>query len=146
MLHTNKGDYKFPGGGAEKGETHAACLTREVAEETGYLNAAAGEKAGVVIERKLDEFKTDTVFQMTSHYYFCEVPGERSQQKLVGYEAEQEFTPVWISIEEAIRQNEAAAKEPGHNGWIQRETFVMKELLNFAREEKGDRAVNPEGQ
>ncbi|WP_088034886.1 NUDIX domain-containing protein [Evansella clarkii] len=136
MLHTNKGDYKFPGGGAEKGETHAACLTREVAEETGYFNAVAGEKTGVVIERKLDEYEADTFFQMTSHYYFCKVPGEKSQQKLDGYEAEQEFTPVWIYIEEAIRQNEAAAKEPEHNGWIQRETFVLKELLKFYGEEE----------
>ncbi len=32
MLHSNKGDFKFPGGGVESGETHKQGLIREVLE------------------------------------------------------------------------------------------------------------------
>jgi 8-oxo-dGTP pyrophosphatase MutT (NUDIX family) len=35
LVHSNKGDYKFPGGGVEGQESHSECLIREVAEETG---------------------------------------------------------------------------------------------------------------
>ncbi|MBI6015060.1 NUDIX domain-containing protein, partial [Clostridium perfringens] len=34
---SNRGDYKFPGGGVEKGETPEETLRREVQEETGYI-------------------------------------------------------------------------------------------------------------
>lgn len=36
MVQSNKGDYKFPGGGIEKGESPEEALVREVLEETGY--------------------------------------------------------------------------------------------------------------
>ena len=35
MVKSNTGDYKFPGGGVEKGETPEETLRREVQEETG---------------------------------------------------------------------------------------------------------------
>ena len=37
MVHTNKGDYKFPGGGIKKAESHEEALRREVIEETGLM-------------------------------------------------------------------------------------------------------------
>jgi len=37
MVRSQKyGEYKFPGGGIERNETHAEALIREVMEETGY--------------------------------------------------------------------------------------------------------------
>ncbi len=36
MVYTNKGDYKFPGGGVNKEETFEEALVRDVCEETGY--------------------------------------------------------------------------------------------------------------
>ena len=56
LIHTNKEDYKFPGGGVEGQESHSECLIREVAEETGYVNCIIKDKLGTVIERKLDEY------------------------------------------------------------------------------------------
>ncbi|MEK5038658.1 GNAT family N-acetyltransferase [Sporosarcina sp. FSL K6-3457] len=66
LLHTNKGDYKFPGGGVEGQESHSECLIREVAEETGYINFIIKDKLGSVIERKFDEYDSTALFQMTS--------------------------------------------------------------------------------
>lgn len=100
------GDYKFPGGGVEKNESHAEGLMREVAEETGYFNCVIKNKMGVVVERYIDEYDENAIFQMTSHYYFCEVNGEKITQKLEDYELEQEFTPQWVELGDATNQNE----------------------------------------
>ena len=35
MIHGKNGDYKFPGGGMEEGESFEKTLIREVSEETG---------------------------------------------------------------------------------------------------------------
>ena len=128
LVHNNRGDYKFPGGGVEAGETHVQAIQREVAEETGYLHCKIREKFCVVIERNLDLYEEDTVFEMTSHYFFCEISGERVQQQLDDYEAEQEFTPVWVDIDEAIEQNEVELAKSSENRWIYRENAVLKEI------------------
>ena len=107
MIHTNKENYKFPGGGVEGQESHLECFIREVAEETGYVNCIIKNKLGSVIERKLDEYDNTSVFQMTSHYYLCElINNERIAQQLEDYEFAQEFRPEWIPLIEAIERNE----------------------------------------
>lgn len=131
MVHSNKGDFKFPGGGVESGETHVEALIREVLEETGYVDTIVGEKFGVFFERREDIFNQDILFEMNSHYYLCECIGETVAQQLEGYEIEQGFTAKWITVEEAISQNECAQKLSGYNGWIERETYVLQEILKF---------------
>ena len=133
MLHSNKGDFKFPGGGVESGETHKQALIREVLEETGYLDTTVGEKIGVFVERREDVFNQDILFEMNSHYYLCECRGETVAQQLEGYEIEQGFTAKWILIEDTISQNERAQKLSGHNGWIERETYVLRNLMKFSK-------------
>ncbi|MFD0770219.1 NUDIX hydrolase [Bacillus sp. CGMCC 1.60114] len=128
LVHSNIGDYKFPGGGVEKNESHAEGLMREVAEETGYHNCEIRNKMGVVIERYIDEYDKNAIFQMTSHYYFCEVNGEKTAQKLDDYEFEQEFTPRWVRLGDAINQNQKIVNQCEQNRWIHRENFVLKEL------------------
>ena len=46
MVQTNCGDYKFPGGGMEEGETEKETLLREITEETGYTDIHIGVKTG----------------------------------------------------------------------------------------------------
>ncbi|ART76966.1 NUDIX hydrolase [Sutcliffiella horikoshii] len=135
MVHSNKDDFKFPGGGVESGETHVEALIREVLEETGYVNTVVGEKFGVYLERREDVFDQGLHFEMNSHYYMCECMGETVAQQLEGYEIEQGFTAKWITIEEAISQNERAQKLSDHNGWIERETYVLHKILQFVRGE-----------
>lgn len=39
MMKSNRGNYKFPGGGMEDGEDEQTALKRELLEETGYTDA-----------------------------------------------------------------------------------------------------------
>lgn len=130
MVHSNKGDYKFPGGGINSGENHEEALKREIREETGYIVSDVQSKLGIIVSRNLDEYEKDSVFEMRSNYYLCGAPKEQSHQQLDEYEAAQEFCPVWISIEEAIRLNEELLKDESKdkNFWVQRETMVLKTL------------------
>ncbi|MBU9721278.1 MULTISPECIES: NUDIX hydrolase [Bacillaceae] len=131
LVRSNRGDFKFPGGGIEMGESHSAALQREIAEETGYINCVVKGKIGAVLERKIDVYDQDTIFEMDSHYYICECSGDRGNQDLDGYEAEQGFTPVWISFDDAIKQNDEASRQLNCNGWVRRETFVLKNLREY---------------
>ncbi|RXJ04654.1 NUDIX domain-containing protein [Anaerobacillus alkaliphilus] len=136
LVHSNLGDYKFPGGGVSQNESHTEALIREIAEETGYLNAIVGERIGTVIQRHVDEYDSDVIFQMNSHYYLCHLPGQKGTQNLDDYELEQEYTPKWVDIEDAIDQNEKMMKEFPQNNWIPRENFVLMELKTILKDEK----------
>ncbi|MBT2679317.1 NUDIX domain-containing protein [Bacillus sp. ISL-35] len=129
LVQSNRGDYKFPGGGLDENETHEECLMREVREETGYVNCTVKDKVGTIIERKMDEYEDHTLFQMTSHYYLCELEtDEKESQQLDDYEAKLEFTAKWVSLEEAITQNETLINKLEKNSWLKRETSVLKHL------------------
>ncbi|MET3726888.1 8-oxo-dGTP pyrophosphatase MutT (NUDIX family) [Fictibacillus halophilus] len=131
LVQSNRGDYKFPGGGVEENETQSDGLIREVREETGYSNCIVKDKVGIVIERNINEFDSDVLFQMTSHYYLCDLLNEEKvTQQLDEYEFELDFTPKWVSLDDAINQNENLIKEFEKNSWLRREAFVLKELKN----------------
>lgn len=133
MVHSNKGDYKFPGGGVNKEESHEKTLKREVREETGYIINNVKNKIGVITERKIDEYQKDSVFEMISHYYLCEVSNEQTFQQLDDYEAELDFCPIWIHLDEAIHLNEEILKKENNekNRWVYRETTVLKALKDY---------------
>lgn len=130
MVHTNKGDYKFPGGGIKKSENHEEALRREVTEETGYIVDRMKEEVGTIIQRNPNQFDSTGIFQMTSYYYFCDVKKSITEQHLDKYEQEQEFSPVWIGIDEVIATNEAilTQKNSHINPWVYRETLALKRI------------------
>lgn len=130
MVSSNKGDYKFPGGGLNKGESHEEALKREVEEETGYIVSVIKDKLGQITERRIDEYEKDSFFEMNSYYYHCEVSDKKVNQKLDEYESELDFRPVWIQIDDVIKLNEDLFKnaEKDKNAWLQRETLVLKAL------------------
>ncbi|MEI5909584.1 NUDIX domain-containing protein [Bacillus spongiae] len=131
LVHSNRGDYKFPGGGVEENESHSAALVREIREETGYSNCIVKEKVGMVIERNMDDYENNKLFQMTSHYYLCELTTrEKMTQQLDEYESILDFKPRWVSLEEALRQNESLLSQVEKISWLKRETFVLNELNN----------------
>jgi 8-oxo-dGTP pyrophosphatase MutT (NUDIX family) len=130
LVHSNRDYYKFPGGGMEQEESHEEALIREIREETGYVNCLVKNKIGTVIQRKIDEYDHNALFQMTSHYYLCELVDEtKVTQKLDEYEYEEQFTPTWVSMEEAIRQNILCMNQIGQNSMLNRENFVLNQLI-----------------
>jgi ADP-ribose pyrophosphatase YjhB (NUDIX family) len=132
LVQSNRGDFKFPGGGVEKNESHEDCLKREVREETGYIHCVVTNKIGTIIERKKDDFEEDALFQMISHYYLCDlVTEDKDAQQLDEYEAILEFTPKWVTLDEAIAQNERLIDEFDQNSWLKRETYVLQQLKDM---------------
>lgn len=129
MIHTNKGDYKFPGGGINPEERMEDALIREVEEESGYKVHKVGERIGNIIESHRDQFVEDAIFEMKSSYYLCEISDEYMGQHLDPYEEEQEFKVAWISMEEAICNNEKLLEQSeDRNSWVLRETMALKEI------------------
>lgn len=129
LMHSNRGDYKFPGGGVEEGETLPGALIREVAEETGYIHCVVKEPLGIVVQRHLDVFEDDAFFEMTSHYFQCELTDrERIPQQLEEYESELDMKPKWITLDEAIEGNEKLMDQFDNNRWSKRENYVLGEL------------------
>jgi 8-oxo-dGTP pyrophosphatase MutT (NUDIX family) len=132
MVKTSKGDYKFPGGGIEEGESLYEALAREISEETGYIISNNASLAGKAIERRQDSVRDDGIFEMISYYYFCDVCSNRSMQKLDDYELKQDFKPIWVNIEYAYRENlQVLNNSIDKNDWVERETLVLKELVEL---------------
>lgn len=138
MLKTVNGDYKFPGGGVKRGEEEQEALRREVLEEAGYCLDKIEKHLGTVVERKKDSFKENTLFEMESLYFLCQVEGEQGPQKLDGYEMDLQLTPVWVSLDQAIEGNEKVLYKSRdiHFRWILRETDILKELKKLDREKE----------
>jgi 8-oxo-dGTP pyrophosphatase MutT (NUDIX family) len=128
ILSANVGDYKFPGGGVDLGETHEDALRREVREECGAELSHIGEEIGSVVEYDNDTETDCDTFKMTSHYYCCEVTDGFGAQKLDGYERDLGFRPVWVSIEEAIQQNKSLLESDKIPLWLKREIFALQYL------------------
>jgi len=63
-----EGMWEFPGGKCEPGETHAACLRREILEELGCA-AAVGERLLTVAHDYGDR-------SVELHFFRCEMTGE----------------------------------------------------------------------
>ncbi|REJ09843.1 NUDIX domain-containing protein [Halobacillus trueperi] len=130
MVKSNLGDYKLPGGGVDDGEEDKEALIREIQEETGFRNCQVRQFAGEIVESHLDIYDPEATFEMTSRYYFCEWWGEKGGQQLDPYEEDQDFTPVWISVEKALAQNGKILGQTKKNTWIERENYVLDQLLN----------------
>jgi len=129
VYSTKRGDFKFPGGGVQKGETHEDALKREVAEECG-LKIDLIKELGKVIEYKKARERSYDIFQMNSYYYICSVSGSLDKTDLDEYEKKLGFTPVWVELEEALDTNRKIlnSKPASPNSWVERETKVLEWL------------------
>jgi 8-oxo-dGTP diphosphatase len=132
MVHSGRnGDYKFPGGGVNAGETHEQALKREIREECGALLSEFGQAFGKVIEYDRALEPGFDVFKMTSFYYFCQVDDTlRCEQSLEQYEKDLQMRPAWIDIDEAIRVNRAilSNRKSCECRWLPREVFILEQI------------------
>jgi len=128
------GDYKFPGGGSEEGESHVETLVREVREETGQTVGQPSRCIARIREYGPARESDARVFMMESYYYLTQVQGAgTSRQRLDEYEARLGFTPGWVSLEAAIAANETVLRERSDAPrWTARETWVLRYLRSIA--------------
>lgn len=104
MVHSLKYDYyKFPGGGIEAGETQREALCREVVEETGMVVDPDSIREYGLVHRISKGMESD-VFIQDNFYYLCDVRGSVGQH-LDDYEAEERFTPEFVTPAHAIETN-----------------------------------------
>ncbi|MGB4660770.1 MAG: NUDIX domain-containing protein [Mobilitalea sp.] len=127
LIFSRYGDYKFPGGGVEKGEELENTLIREVAEETGYqVIKNSTEKYCKVFERRKGEY--DDILEMESHYFRCKVEEVVGSRNLDEYEEEYDYQIVWMTLPEAIEKNNAVI-DLVTCPWVMRDTRVMELLV-----------------
>lgn len=129
MVYSSKnGDYKFPGGGIDTGETYEAALVREVSEECGARVLSINDELGKVIEFDIPIEENYDVFKMVSFYYICEVDLNLGEQSLDQYEKDLDFKPIWIDIDKAISTNRTLIDSKNYPRWTPRETFVLEHI------------------
>ena len=131
------GEYKFPGGGMKKNESEYDTLKREVLEETGMIiNPDNIKEFGETIEIRRNFEEEETLYQV-SKYYLCQTTDEKRPRHLDDYEADYGYEPEWVSIDYAVKNNNAVINYD-NIPWKKRDTAVL-ELLAKKRK-KNQRA------
>ncbi|MDF2906109.1 MAG: hypothetical protein K0R34_1430 [Herbinix sp.] len=127
LIFSKYGDYKFPGGGMEKGEILEDTVVREVQEETGYHVVKDSIKKYIKVFEKRKGVHED-LLEMESYYYFCEIEKEIGERNLDEYEEEYDYKVVWITLPEAIERNKLVI-DLETCPWVIRDTNVMEQLV-----------------
>ena len=128
MIHSRKYDYyKFPGGGMEPGEDQKQALCREVAEESGF-RVIPGSIREYGLVRKISKGGETEIFDQENFYYLCDV-ADAVGQDLDDYEADEGFTPAFVTPQTAIETNRFHDHQ-GKWGLVQeRECLVLERLM-----------------
>lgn len=144
LVKTKHGDYKFPGGGVNKGETPEQALLREIAEETGYADVSVCCKFGHAFEQNIDWFVDNAYFQMDSYYFICKLNSDlRCDTHQEDYEKDLGYEAVKIDLKTAYYDNQKlhikaldgrvkvdSTKWPRELDGLDREFNVMKTLID----------------
>ncbi len=127
FVRSRLGDYKFPGGGAEEGESFADTLVREMREETGYEVIRGSEREYIVTYEKRKGKKED-ILEMTSHYFLCELSEEAGETGLEEYEKELKLEAVWVELDKVEEEMEKILGSGEYAPWMIRELQVVRKI------------------
>jgi len=128
MLYSNKYKfYSFPGGTVEGNETLIEALIREVKEEAGLIVKQNSIKEfGMLIETRIDMKVDNGIYEQNEYYFFCDVEEGIYEQKLTQDEIEAGYELKFVTLDEAINQNEL---EIGIKRiYTEAETFILRLL------------------
>ena len=129
MVTGSNGAFRFPGGGAEEGESLVDTMCREMLEESGYHVCKDSATEYLVVHERRKGLIAD-ILEMDSYYFLCEVQGPAGEQALDTKEAEDGLCPVWMDLEEALAVNRRLENGDGKGTpQIIREIKVMERLL-----------------
>ncbi len=133
MVLNKYGDLKFPGGGINQYESAEEALRREVKEETGYINFTIIELLGKTIQRDLDIYDTNAMFEMESSYYLCRLDDEQNTgRQLDDYERELHFECGFYQLQQALDNNlKLLELDKTPFKWVKRETAVLQKLVEL---------------
>jgi 8-oxo-dGTP pyrophosphatase MutT (NUDIX family) len=134
MVHSRAaGDFKFPGGGIEAGESPAEALTREVREECGVAVVHLAGTPTIVVEERRPGLEAGAILSMRSSYHECVVDHDQDHPRdLDPYEADLGFEPAWVTVDDAVRGNEEVRARGGAQPWVARELAVLRVLRGAA--------------
>jgi 8-oxo-dGTP diphosphatase len=129
LIHSVKnGDFKFPGGGVKPGETRRKALGRELLEECGAELVEMGKPLLSITEQRPLRENGGILFRMVSLYYPCSAGEAIRRQNLDSYEEALGFSPVWISMEDAMSSNLALKGTENAPPWLEREILALKTI------------------
>lgn len=125
MIHCSYfDDYTFPGGGVEGSEDVEVALKRECEEEAGVLIGNIKPYYKTIEKRELDQ---ERYMIHESYFYLCDYI-DSCPQHLESYEIELGYTPIWISVKDAIKANllrMSMLKDTDYKGVLERELRIL---------------------
>lgn len=145
LLRSRSGDYRFPGGGLDEGETVASNLARELLEECGARLLWMDEHLLTVVDERPAR-EPGAVFVQESQYYLCDVHDGLEAVEHDLRERTLELEPCWVDLHVALEANRAlrdarraaaaplgadTAADPDDLAWIERETAVLERLAQL---------------
>ena len=124
------GEYKFPGGGINIGETKIEALIREFKEETGIDVLVDSIKEFAVFKEIRKSAIYDEIFDHTSYYYLLDVNNKIGDTNLDDYEKEYGYKLVFVDLNEAINNNQRILDNNDITmcPWVERELIILKKL------------------
>lgn len=125
LVKTPYGEYKFPGGQRNKFENDFDTLSREILNQTGFSIVSSSVREFGEMEEKRKALHENMIWHQIHRFYFCDINEIEGDDIVVG---EKETTYYWVTLDDAILNNQKVQKREGLNVRNQLELMILNEL------------------